>query len=380
MYWRFIAEKGKVMNRTQKKIVLGVLFTAVSIVLIFGGVLLLREKQDKNISKDVSTGAGVVEETPAPTKDPHEGMVRSSMTGQWVTPAVENKRPFAIMINNIEYAFRHQMGTSKADIVYEALAEGGITRMLAVYQDVKNVKQIGSVRSARHYYVQFAEEWDAIFCHFGHTKYAVSKMEKLGTENLSGLSGIGPVVYARTSSLAAPHNVFTSGKKMIKGAKKLGYSLKKQEGASAEHFTFYEKDTALTGGKKAKTITLPFSAYSTCQMKYNSKKKKYLKYEYGNKHMDSYYKKQLSFKNVIVQFVEESNIDRNGYQTMKLTNHSGKGYYFSDGKRVDITWQRNEKNNTMTYRDASGQTLRMNPGKTYIAVYPKSRKNLIRVK
>lgn len=92
------------------------------------------------------------------------------------------------MINNIEYAFDHQMGVSKADVVYEALAEGGITRMMAIYQDVSKVKKIGSVRSARHYYVQFAYEWDAIFCHFGQTKYAISKMKKLKTDNLSGLS------------------------------------------------------------------------------------------------------------------------------------------------------------------------------------------------
>ena len=66
------------------------------------------------------------------------------------------EQPFAIMINNIEYAFDHQIGVSKADVVYEALAEGGITRMMAIYQDVSKVKKIGSVRSARHYYVQFA--------------------------------------------------------------------------------------------------------------------------------------------------------------------------------------------------------------------------------
>ncbi len=115
-------------------------------------------------------------------------------------------------------------------------------------------------------------------------------------------------------------------------------------------------------------------------MKYNKKKKTYYKYEYGQKHMDRYYKKQLSFKNVIIQLVDESNIDRNGYQTMKLKNNSGKGYYFSNGKQVSITWERSEKDNTMVYKDKSGNTLAINPGKTYIAVYPKNRKNLIQVK
>lgn len=370
------------MNRKQKKLVLGVFVTAVAmIIIVFGAMAMRKNKKQEKTTNPVSTaGVSMSEGTPAPTEDPHKGMVRSEMTGKWIKKSIADNRYFAIMINNIEYAFRNQMGTSKADIIYEALAEGGITRMMALYQNVGDVKRIGSVRSARHYYVQFAKEWDAIFCHFGHTKYAIAKMEKLGTENLSGLSGIGPVVYARTSSLRAPHNVFTSGKKMRKGAKKLGYKVKKTNSAVAKHFDFNEKDTMLAGGKTAKEITLPFSYYSTCRLKYSAKKKTYMKYEYGKKHMDTYYKKQLSFKNVLVQLVEESNIDRNGYQTMKLGNVTGKGYYFTNGKRIKITWQKNEKKNTMVYLDASGNTLKINPGKTYIAVYPNNRKKYIRVK
>lgn len=372
------------MTQRQKQIIYGVLATAVVAMFAFGGVLVYRQQKETDKKDQALPTATEAVQSPAPSaspaRDPHQGQVKSSMTGQWVDKSVEGKRAFAIMINNIKYAFLHQMGTSKADIMYEALAEGGITRMMAVYQDVSGVKKIGSVRSARHYYVQFAEEWDAIYCHFGHTKYAVSKMKHLNTENLSGLSAIGPVVYARTSSFAAPHNVYTSGSKLRKGAKKLGYSLKKNKGAQAEHFTFYEKDTDIPGGKKAKNVTIPFSYYSTCQMKYNKKKKRYYKYEYGQKHMDQYYKKQLSFKNVIIQIVDESNIDRNGYQTMELTGNTGKGYYFSNGKQISITWERKEKDNTMVYKDKSGNVLTINPGKTYIAVYPKNRKNLIKVK
>lgn len=371
------------MTQKQRQIIYGVLATAVVVMFAFGGYLVYRQQDNRKetTEKNASTPAVEAVETPAPvpTKDPHLGLVRSTMTGQWIDEKIENQRAFAVMINNIEYAFKNQMGTSKADIVYEALAEGGITRMMAVYQDVSGVKKIGSVRSARHYYVQFAAEWDAVFCHFGHTKYAVSKMKKLKTENVSGLSGIGPVAYARTNTLVAPHNVFTSGSMLRKGAKKLGYSLKKK-GARAAHFSFYEQDTEPASDKKAKNITIPFSNYSTCRMKYDSKKKKYFKYEYGQKHMDQYYKKQLSFKNVIIQLVDESNIDRNGYQTMKLTNNSGKGYYFTDGKQTAITWERREKGNTMEYRDSSGNVLAINPGKTYIAVYPQSRKKLIQVK
>lgn len=367
------------MNSKQKKIIVIVVVVALVSILFTGVFMLTNNKNEEKVEKFSQQEQQVTASPePTPTINPYEGMVRSQLTGKWIDKKVAKKRCCAVMINNIEYAFNRQKGTSKADIIYEALAEGGITRMLAVYENVDKVKKIGSVRSARHYYVQFAKEWDAIFCHFGHTKYAVSKMDKLKTKNLSGLSGIGGVVYARDKGIAPPHNVYTSGKKIKKGAKKLGYSLKRKTGAMAKHFAFNEEDTDLSSGKKAKKITIPFSGYSTCKMKYDAKKKVYKKYEYGKKHMDHYYKKQLAFKNVIVQIVKEKNIDRNGYQTMSLSNNKGSGYYFTNGKRIRITWRRNEKANIMEYYDKSGNLLTLNPGKTYIAVYPKNRKNLIK--
>ncbi len=371
------------MSQKQKKIVIGVFGGCVILLLL---VLVLMNYlgntavEKKARREQPQATPPKVTESAKTTPDPHAGKVKSEMTGEWIKKKNQNNRYVAVMINNIEYAFLRQEGTSKADIIYEALAEGGITRMMALYQNVKNVKSIGSVRSARHYYVQFAREWDAIFCHFGHTKYATAKMEKLKTENLSGLSAIGPVVYARTSRYAAPHNVYTDGKRIRKGAKKMGYALKVKDRDTAEHFTFYDEDTDLQSGKRARRITLPFSYYSICKLRYNKKKKQYLKYEYNRKHMDVYYKKQLSFKNVLVQFVDESNIDRNGYQTMKLSNNTGKGYYITNGKKCNITWERNEAKNTMVYRGEDGSTLKINPGRTYIAVYPKNRRKLIQIK
>lgn len=370
----------------ERKIRIAVITSIIMITIIVGVLLFLhiqRLKKENN-NRDVSVAAPEVTLVPTPmhtpTLDPHAGKVQSYLSGEWVDEKVNIKRPYAIMINNIEYAFKHQKGTSKADIIYEALAEGGITRMMAVYQDPSKVKVIGSVRSARHYYVQFAKEWNAIYCHFGHTKYATKKIEELKTNNLSGLSGIGSLVYERDSSIAAPHNVFTSGKKLQKGAKKLKYKRKQNLDKTAEHFYFYQEDTELNSGDASENITLPFSDYSTCRLKYNAKKRKYFKYEYGQKHMDSHYNKQLSFKNVIVQFVEESNIDHNGYQTMELSDNSGKGYYISNGKMQKIKWRRRESGNEMAYEDSDGNVLTINPGKTYIAVYPKSRKKLITIK
>lgn len=366
------------MTKNQKRCAL--VIAIIAFVSIIGVTLYLSffRKTESEIKKETQQTTMTYQPSPTPTVDVHAGQVKSKITGQWIKKNTAKKRCYAIMINNIEYAFNRQMGTSKADIVYEALAEGGITRMLAIYEDISDVKKIGSVRSARHYYVQFAKEWDAIYCHFGHTKYAVAKMDKLGTDNLSGLSGIGGVVYWRDGNVLPPHNVFTSGKKIKKGAKKLGYSLKRDETKMAEHFQFSQEDTDLSQGKDATKIVIPFSTYSTCQMKYDKDKKVYKKYEYGKKHRDIYYNKQLKFKNVIIQLVKQKNKDHNGYQTMALKDATGKGYYYTNGKRIPIIWKKNESVNAMAYYDEEGKLLTINPGKTYIAVYPDSRKKLIK--
>ncbi len=326
--------------------------------------------------------------TPAPTKKPTEtppkGMVRSTMTGKWIPKSAAKKRPYAVMIDNIQYAAMNQRGTSGADVIYEALAEGGITRMMAVYQDPKKIAKIGPVRSARHYYASFASEWNALFCHFGHTSYALSKIDQLNIDNISGLQGIGSLAYTRDYAYREPHNVFANGENMIRSAKGLKYTQKQNNNKTATHFYFYDKDTDIEGKtpketKKADDLTVPFSEYSTVQLKYNKKKKVYEKYEYGAKHMDRASNKQLAFKNVLIQLVEERDIDRNGYQTMKIHKKRGNGYYITNGKMIPIEWSKGELDRRMCYNyDKSNKTVRINPGKTYIAVYPTSRKHLIR--
>lgn len=373
------------MNQSKKKVI--TIISGASVVVLVAVCLIcflvLGDKGEKNAQvSQTPVPVETPEPTPIsePTPDPHAGKVKSVLTGKYISKKVAKQRPFAVIINNIEYANQHQQGTSQIDVLYEALAEGGITRMLGVYQGTDKIKRLGSVRSARHYFVSFASEWDAIFCHFGQTSYAISKIEELGVNNLSGLSAIGGVVYKRDYSFKAPHNVYTSGEKMLKGAKQLKYRTKFKEEKMAKHFEFYEEDTELDAGNGTTYINLPFSAYSTCYLKYDKKTKEYKKFEYRKKHLDHKNNKQLSFKNVIIQLVKEKDIDRNGYQHLFLHKRKGEGYYITNGKRMKIKWRKNEEEGTMCYYDMDGNVLTINPGKTYIAAYPTSRKKLISFK
>ena len=312
--------------------------------------------------------------TPEPTKAPepkdiekmHEGEMRSTLTGLWVSEEIGKKRPYAVQFNNFK-TVRNQWGIGQADIVYEALVEGGITRFLAIGENF-TADRIGSIRSSRHYYASFADEYDAIYIHYGKTKYAVSKLKQLKLDNLDGETGIGHTVFYRDNTMKAPHNAFTSPDRIREGIKIKGY--KTEHGEDFEpHYSFYEEDTDLPDGIVCNKISIKYPDNKPYFI-YDPEDKQYLRFQFGEAHKDANTAEQIAFKNNIVQFDKEWNIDKNGYQTMDIEDAEGKGYYITNGKKVDITWKRNEKKKWMRYYDSTGVELTINPGKTYIAIFP----------
>lgn len=313
----------------------------------------------------------VVEEQESEPVDTHEGQAQSKITGLWMAEEKANLRPYAFMINNIKFV-NPQSGISEASVMYEALAEGGITRLLAVFEDF-STERIGSIRSARHYYASIADEYDAIFVHYGETKYATSKIKELDLDNISGLEGVvEPIAFYRDNSIKAPHNVFASYDSIIAGTEKKGYRTERKEDWE-NHYTFYEEDTELTGGQIVNKVELGFSSYTTPYFEYNAEEKLYGRFQFDGAHVDANTGEQLKFKNIIVQFVKEWDIDKNGYQTMDIENSSGEGYYITNGKAVPITWQKNESTDKMHYYGEDGEILKVNAGKTFIAVFPNNR-------
>lgn len=352
---------------------------SVSIIIIFIIILALggcKKKNNNNINEDIDQSPSPTEIiTPEPTMLPeiieenHEGEMRSNLTGLWVPIEIGNKRPYAIQFSNFK-TVRNQWGIGQADIVYEALVEGGITRLLAIGENFTG-ERIGSIRSSRHYFVSFADEYDAIYIHYGKTKYAVSKLKELAIDNLDGETGIGTSVFYRDKSMKAPHNAFTSLDGILKGIKQKDYRTEHNSDYEP-HFKFYEEDRDVSDGTECQKITIKYP-YNKPYLIYNSEDKLYYRYQFDEIHKDSNTGKQLTFKNIIVQFVKEWDIDKNGYQTMELENTEGTGYYITNGKMHPITWKKNEKKKWMRYYDSTGVELTLNPGKTYIAIFPNNR-------
>ncbi len=308
--------------------------------------------------------------TPTPAEVSHEGEMRSFLTGLWVPVEIGTKRPYAIQLNNFK-TVSNQWGISQADIVYECIVEGGITRLLGIGENFTSDK-IGSVRSARHYFVSIADEYNAIYIHYGGAKYAYDKIKKIGIDEIDGMSGIGGSVFFRDKSIKAPNNAFTSLEGLSKGVEKKKFETSYKEGYSS-HFSFYEEDMDLSSDKQANKLKIYFSAYTAPTFEYSAADKQYLANQFGGPHKDSNTGAQLAFKNIIIQFVKEWDIDKNHYQTMDLENASGKGLYITNGKMVPITWQKNESKKWMRYYNEAGEELTINPGKTYIALFPNNR-------
>ena len=311
---------------------------------------------------------------PTPTEIPEpeipEGMVKSRLTGLWIPEETAMYRPYAVMINNIKVA-SPQSGLSAADILYEVLVEYGITRFMAVFeaQDVMSAttERIGSVRSARHYYVSLANELDAVYVHFGGTTFAYDKIKSDNTTDVDGImGGLAGHAFTRDQSIQAPHNVFLNFSVMLNEVLK---SSLRSEYEREKFFSFNEEDTTPGNGQKADKVTIQFSQSVRPYLIYDKETGEYTRYQFGVLHTDPNNDQPLTYKNIIVQYAKHAP-KSNEYITIDLEDAEGDGYYITNGVAIPIVWKRNETPNECHYYDLEGNELSINIGKTYIAIYP----------
>lgn len=293
-----------------------------------------------------------------------EGMVINELTGLWIEEKLSNQRPVAVMINNIDDAIPHS-GISTADITYEMIAEGGITRLMCLFKDYENLPKLGSVRSARQYFVQVANMHNAIYAHIGYSPLGRREIENSGIDNLNGLSGaVSAITYYRDETRYAPHNCYTDGPRIVAGIEEDGYSREYTESHDAMYL-FNKEDTKLNTGKKANTVTVGFRSAYKPYFEYHEEDGLYYRFEYGGPHMDEYTNTQLSFKNIIIICADYSTLD-NGRNVIDWSL-GGIGYYVSDGEYMDITWKKDK--GVLKYYDDKGKQIRINPGQTFVEVF-----------
>ena len=293
-----------------------------------------------------------------------EGYVISDLTGEWIEEKYANQRPLCIMINNIIDAMP-QSGISQADITFEMLVEGGITRYLCVFGQYDGLTKLGPVRSARPYYVTMSKMLDGYFAHVGWSDIAKEMIENdPNVDNLNGLTNLSTIMFYRDNSRVAPHNCYTDGEKIIAGIETDGYRTTHKDGFNSM-FGFNYKDTPLNSGNKAVKVQTNFSESRTPWFEYNESDGRYYRFQYGEKQIDDQTNEQLSYKNVIVMVTQYSDID--GYLKNIDWNTGGEGYYITDGEYIPIKWKTKD---TIQFYTEDGKQLKMNPGNTFITVFP----------
>lgn len=297
------------------------------------------------------------------TEGSHEGMMRSRLTGEWVDEAIGNRRPIAVMLNNIKQAIP-QSAIEAADVIYEAPVEGGITRLMGIYEDFDDLDKIGSVRSCRLYYCYFAKEFDAVYVHWGQAIYAQDLLNSSNIDNLNGLELEGTTFF-RSSDRVAPHNGYTSGERLLAGIDKKGYRTDYNSDYKSK-FTFAENgEVTLANGVSAKKIT-PGYAVNKPWFEYNETDKLYYRFQYEDKQIDVETGNQLAYKNIIMQNVKYYDYG-DGYYYIYTTG-SGTGKYITNGKAIDITWKKDTEFGVTKYYDLSGKEIEINTGKTWVCI------------
>ena len=294
-------------------------------------------------------------------------MVARAIDGVAVPIEEYNKYPVAVMIENLTVS-RPQAGLSQANVVYEALAEGGITRFMALFAGDMKMSKVGPIRSARPYYVDWAEEYKAVYMHAGGSQQALADVRN--SDAIIDLDQFfNSQYYWRDYGrpVAIEHTLYSSGEKMI-------FAMRDMEIDEEGDFeTWKFKDEADTSARpmEEKSITIDFSSFSyKVEYKYDRENNEYLRYQAGDIHADED-GSEVRPKNIVVQKVNTYLVDseRLGMDTVG----DGEAIVFRDGEAVSGTWEKKSDTDRTKFYDESGDEIEFNPGTIWVEVVPTDR-------
>lgn len=279
-------------------------------------------------------------------------------------------RPYAVMINNAPAARPVQSGLQDAYIVYEIIVEGGITRYMALFLD-QNTARIGSIRSSRHYFLDYALESDAIYVHCGYSPQAKEDFSKLGVDRIEAgtSSNSWRDKELRSQGYAYEHTLFTSIEKLNNN---VGKKRTKRNNDLLLNYTVDEVDlSTMENAKPANEVLIKYSNVNKTGYTYDAENKVYKRTVNGKEHVDYVTKNQYTVKNIITYQVKNTTIEGGGKGRQTIDNiGSGTGYYITDGYAVPITWKKTSRKSQTIYKYENGEEIKFNDGNTFIQIQP----------
>ena len=306
---------------------------------------------------EVSVAPLVFSSKPAPTP---ALVYYSPLTGEKVPDQASTQQAVTgIMIENSPDA-RPQSGVKSAGVVFEAIAEGGITRFLALYQSAKP-QLVGPVRSVRLYYVDWIAPFQASVAHIGGSKFALNEVRNGNYRDIDQFFNAG--AYWRATDRYAPHNVYTSFEKLD--------ALNAKKGYVTSVFTGWPR----ADGTPAKTVTaatinvhISAALYDSAYI-YDVTTNTYKRSQAGKPHLDRE-NGQITPNVVIAMDQNETQVFEDGWREQITTTGSGKVRVFQNGTVTEGTWSKKDRGSQIAFSDASGKEIQLNRGQTWITSVP----------
>ncbi len=342
---------------TKRKIII----VAISVVLVFGIVIATVGLLSGN-----NSFIGNTVKNPKSTDKPANVNYYSPLTGRQVSDEASTKHPvLAVMIENSPEA-RPQSGLKDAGVVFEAVAEGGITRFIALYQD-REPSLIGPVRSVRPYYLEWATAFSPGVVHVGGSPQALT-MVRSGNYGVDLDQFANGSAFWRAKDRRAPHNVYTDYPHLAK--------LAASKGKTSSEFTGFTRrainSKPVTDGVVATSISV---AVSTGQFAvsytYDAASNTYLRYQGGVAHSDRE-KGQIAPDVVIAIHVNQTLQSDRVHNTITTTG-SGECYVFQNGIVIKGSWQKDSSAAQMKFLDESGTEIPLARGQTWITAVQNGR-------
>lgn len=318
-------------------------------------------------------------ETPTPVANTNTTPIDPTLTatrlldGTPVSPETAVRWPLAVMFDNLAPA-RPQSGLGSARIVYETLAEGGATRFMGLFDGTENPSRLGPVRSARHYFINLAEEYRAVYIHAGQSPQAAETLRTSKTTNANFIGSAARYAY-RVKDRPAPHNLYSDDAKLTFMMRDFKLDDKP---ATFAPWTFVPEPALAARPTDVLTISVKFSSLSfQADWRYDRDRNVFLRSTGGQPHVDALTNEQMVAKNVVVMRVPaETNLGEKGRIDIKVTGE-GQAQMFRDGAVVEGTWKKPTLNDRLRFYDAAGAEIPFHPGSTWIEVVPGDREVVV---
>ena len=298
--------------------------------------------------------------TTPPPKEPEPIKYYSPLTGAVVKNEAATKRTVtAMMLGNSPEA-RPQSGIKNSGVVFEAIAEGGITRFLVLYQN-EQPKLIGPVRSLRMYYVDWLAPFNAAVGHVGGSQKALKEIRNGKYRDIDEF--FNGTHYWRATDRYAPHNVYTNFSRL-----NALYKQKKYTSSSFVGFTREDSEASEAPNATRISVRISSDAYNS-SYRYNKKTNTYDRYQGGAKHLDRE-GGQISPRVVIAMVVQEQTVLEDGWREQINAVGKGTAHIFQDGIYKKVTWQKKSRAAQITFTDSKGNDVPLARGQTWITAVP----------